>query len=167
MTDVKGAYFDLNGKMLNKPQKGLCALFLFVIPDSDEAAGLGEGSPRDVEPTCGGQQLVGQFVRLEKAHKIKELAGVLGADVGSLALQMLRVANATNEGVDARVAVARIDDDGTDQLAGGLQEQQAAIGHVRHVLHGGNVVRILAEIKKFAKFKVGRQPRVIELCVFH
>ena len=25
MTDVKGAYFDLNGKMLNKPQKGLCA----------------------------------------------------------------------------------------------------------------------------------------------
>lgn len=23
MTDVKGAYFDLNGKMLNKSQKGL------------------------------------------------------------------------------------------------------------------------------------------------
>ena len=54
-----------------------------------------------MEPTCGGQQLVGQFVRLEKAHKIKELRGVLGADVGSLTKKVLRVADATDEGIDA------------------------------------------------------------------
>ena len=103
-----------------------------------------------MEPAGGGKELVSQIVRLEKAHKIKELAGVLGADVGSLAKEVLRVLDATNEGVDTGVAVAGVDDDGTDHLAGGLQEHQAAIGHVRHVLHGGNVVEILAEIKKLA-----------------
>ena len=72
--------------------------------------------------------MVGQFVRLEKAHKIKELAGVLGADVGSLAKEVLRVLDATDKGVDARVTVAGIDDDGTDHLAGGLQKHQTAIG---------------------------------------
>ena len=81
-----------------------------------------------MEPTCGGQQLVGQIVSLEEVHEALELAGVLGADVGSLALQMLRVANATDQGVDARVAVARIDDDGTDHFPGGLQKHQTAIG---------------------------------------
>ena len=124
-------------------------------------------SPRDVEPAGAGEQLVGQFVSLEEVHKALELAGVLGANVGSLALQMLRVANATDQGVDTGVAVAGIDDDGTDHLAGGLQEHQAAIGHVRHVLHGGLVVGVLAQIEKFAQTEVGRQPRVIELCVFH
>ena len=94
--------------------------------------------------------MVGQFVRLEEVHEALELAGVLGANVGSLAKEVLRALDATDEGVDARVAVAGIDDDGTDHLAGGLQEHQAAIGHVRHVLHGGNVVGILAEIKKLA-----------------
>ena len=103
-----------------------------------------------MEPTCGGQQLVSQFVRLEEVHEALELLRVTRADVGSLALQMLRVANATDQGVDARVAEAGIDDDGTNHLAGGLQEHQAAIGHVRHVLHGGLVVWVLAEIKKLA-----------------
>ena len=87
-----------------------------------------EGIPRDVEPAGAGQQLVGQFVRLEEVHEALELGGVLGADVGSLALQMLRVLDTTDQGVDARVTVAGIDDDGTDHLAGGLQEHQAAIG---------------------------------------
>ena len=120
-----------------------------------------------MEPAGAGEQLVGQFVRLEEVHEALELAGGLGADVGSLALQMLRVLDATDQSVDARVAVARIDDDRANHLAGGLQEHQAAIGHVRHELHGGLVVGVLAQIEKFAKFKVGRQPRVIELCVFH
>ena len=126
-----------------------------------------EGSPGDVKPAGAGEQLVSQIVSLEEVHKALELAGVLGADVGGLALQMLRVANATNEGVDTGVAVAGIDDDRANHLAGGLQEHQTAIGHVRHELRGGLVVGVLAQIEKFAKFKVGRQPRVIELCVFH
>jgi len=125
-------------------------LFLFVIPDSDEVAGEGEGIPGNVEPAGAGEELVSQIVSLEEVHEALELAGVLGADVGSLALQMLRVANATDQGVDARVAVAGIDDDRADHLAGGLQEHQAAIGHVRHELHGGLVVGVLAQIEKFA-----------------
>ena len=120
-----------------------------------------------MEPAVACQQLVRQIVSLEEVHEALELAGVLGADVGSLAKEMLRVANATDQGVDARVAEAGINDDGTDHLSGGFQQHVAAIGHVHHVLHGGLVVGVLAEIKKFAKFKVGRQPRVIELCVFH
>ena len=120
-----------------------------------------------MEPAVAGEELVSQIVSLEEVHEALELAGVLGADVGSLTEEMLRVLDATNEGVDARVTVAGIDDDGTDHLAGGLQEHQAAIGHVHHVLHGGNVVGVLAQIEKLAQTKVGRQPRVIELCVFH
>ena len=75
-----------------------------------------------MEPAGGGQELVGVFTGAEEVHKFRELAGVLGADVGSLAKEVLRVLDATDQGVDARVAVAGIDDDGTDTLAGGLQE---------------------------------------------
>ena len=96
-----------------------------------------------------------------------ELAGVLGADVGSLAKEVLRVLDATDEGVDARVAEAGGDDDGTDQLASGLQEHHATVGHVCHVLHGGFVVGVLAQVKELAKFKVWREPSVIDSCVFH
>ena len=85
-------------------------------------AGEGEGIPGNVEPAGAGEQLVGQIVSLEEVHKFRELLRVTRADVGSLALQMLRVANATDQGVDARVAVAGIDDDRTDHLAGGLQD---------------------------------------------
>ena len=120
-----------------------------------------------MEPAGAGEELVSQIVSLEEVHEALELAGVLGADVGSLAKEVLRVLDATDEGVDARVAVAGIDDDGTDHLAGGLQEHQAAIGHVHHVLHGGLVVGVLAEIAELAQTEVGRQSRVIELCVFH
>ena len=126
-----------------------------------------EGIPRDVEPAGAGQELVGVFTGAEEVNEALELARVFRADVGSLAKEVLGVANATNQGVDARVTVAGIDDDGTDHLPGGLQKHQTAIGHVRHMLHGRLVVGILAQIEKFAKFKVGRQPRVIELCVFH
>jgi len=142
-------------------------LFLFVIPDSDEVAGLGEGSPGDMEPAVAGEQLVGQIVSLEEVHEALELAGVLGANVGSLAKEVLRVVDTTDEGVDARVTEAGGDDDGTDQLAGGFQEHHAAIGHVHHVLHGGFVVGVLAQVKELAKFKMRREPSVIDCCVFH
>ena len=120
-----------------------------------------------MKPARTGEELVGVLTGAKEVNKALELLRVARANVGSLAKEMLRVADATNQGVDARVAVAGIDDDGTDHLAGGLQEHQAAIGHVRHVLHGGLVVGVLAEIKKLAQTEVGRQPRVIELCVFH
>ena len=99
-----------------------CALLLFVIPYLDVVPRCAEGVPRDVKPTCGGQELVSVRAGAKKVDKTLELLRVLGADVGSLALQVLRALNATDEGVDARVAVAGGDEDGTDKLAGGLQE---------------------------------------------
>ena len=126
-----------------------------------------EGIPRDVEPAGGGEELVGVGIGAEEVHKVLELLRVFRANIGSLAEDVLRALDATNEGVDARVAVAGIDDDGADKLAGGLQEHQAAIGHVHDVLHGGLVVGVLAQIEELAKFEVGRQSGVIKLCVFH
>lgn len=109
-----------------------------------------EGIPRDVEPAGAGEELVSQIVSFEEVYEALELLGVFGADVGSLAKEVLRVLDTADKGVDARVTVAGIDDDGTDHLSGGLQKHQAAIGHVRHELHGGLVVGVLAEIKKLA-----------------
>ena len=120
-----------------------------------------------MKPARTGEELVGVVAGAEIVDKALELAGVLGADVGSLAKEVLRVLDTTDEGVDARVAVAGGDDDGTDHLAGGLQEHQATIGHVRHVLHGGLVVGVLAQVKELAKFKMRREPSVIDSCVFH
>ena len=120
-----------------------------------------------MEPAVASQELVGIGAGAKEVDKVLELAGVFGANVGGQAKEVLRVLDATDEGVDARVAVAGGDEDGADQLAGGLQEQQAAIGHVRHVLHGGLVVGVLAQIEELAKFEVGREPSVIDCCVFH
>ncbi len=83
-------------------------------------ARLAEGIPRDVEPAVASQQLVGQFVRLEKAHKIKELGGVLGADIDGLAKKVLGVLDATDKGVDTGVAEAGVDDDGAHLATGRL-----------------------------------------------
>ena len=98
-------------------------------------AGRTEGSPGDVEPAGAGQELVGIFTIAEERDQTVELGGVLGADVGSLANEVLRVLDTANESVDARVTEARVDDDGTaDGLAGRLQQQAAAIDYVGHVL---------------------------------
>ena len=75
-----------------------------------------------MEPAGAGQELVGVFTGAKEVNKALELLRVARADVGGLALQMLRVLDATDQGVDARVTVAGIDDDGTDHLAGRLQE---------------------------------------------
>ena len=102
-----------------------------------------------MEPVGGGEELVGILLVLQKVYKFRELARVFGTDVGSLTGEVLRIADATDEGVDARVAEAGIDDDGTYQLAGGLQEHQAAVGHVRHVLQCGLVARVLLRVDEF------------------
>ena len=73
-----------------------------------------------MEPARGGQELVGVRIGAEEVHKFRELLRVARADVGSLAKEVLRALDATDQGVDARVAVAGIDDDRADHLAGGL-----------------------------------------------
>ena len=95
-------------------------------------------------------------MRLEEGHEALELLRVLGADVGGLAEEVLRVADTTHEGVDARVAETGVDEDGTDHLSGGFQEHQTAVGHVRHVLHGGFVVGVFARVDEFFQRKVRR-----------
>ena len=112
-------------------------------------AGLGERTPGDVEPTIAREELVGVGVCLQEIDQALELLRVARADVGSLAEEVLRVADTTHEGIDARVAEAGVDEDGADHLAGGLQQHHAAVGHVRHVLHGGFIVRVFAHVDEF------------------
>ena len=89
---------------------------------------------------------------VEKVDQLLEPGGVLGADVGSLANEVLRVPDTANEGVDARVAEAAGDDDGTTNgLAGGLQQQAAAIDHVGRLLRRRNVGRVLAGVAELCQ----------------
>ena len=139
----------------------LCT-FSFVITNLDEVARLGEGTPGDVEPAIAGEELVGEFVSLEEIYEALELLKVLWADVGSLAEQVLRVADTTHEGIDTRVAKAGVDEDGTDHFSGRFQEHQTAIGHVGHMLHSRLVLCILAHVDEFFQCEV-----FTESCVFH
>ena len=65
-----------------------------------------EGIPRDVEPAGGGKELVGMFTGLEEGDEALELLWVFGTDVGSLAKEVLGIGDATDETVDAGIAVA-------------------------------------------------------------
>ena len=74
-----------------------------------------------MEPAGAGEELVGIFTIAEERDQTLELDWVFGADVGSLTEQVLRILDAANEGVDARIAEAGVDDDGTaDGLTGRL-----------------------------------------------
>jgi len=131
-----------------------CARFLFVVPYTDLVSGLGEGTPRDVEPTIAREELVCQFVSLEEVDQAVELLRVLGAYVGSLACEVLRVADAAHMAVDILVAESGVDDDGTDHLPGRFQKHHAAVGHVRHVLQRGFVARVLSCVQKLLQREV-------------
>jgi hypothetical protein len=71
-----------------------------------------------VEPAVAGQELVGVLTGAKEVDKALELLGVARADVGSLAKKVLRILDATDEGVDAGRTEAGVDDDGADQKAG-------------------------------------------------
>ena len=123
---------------------------LLVVPDTDEVAGNAEGRPRDVEPAIAGQELVGEGVGLQEGDEALELLRVLRTDVGSAALKVLGVLDASDEGIYAAVAEAGVDDEGaTDGLSGGLQQQPAAVGHVADLLDGGDVVGVLLHVQEF------------------
>ena len=108
-----------------------------------------------MEPAGAGQELVGQGVAFQEVNQLLELLGVLGADVGGLALQVLGVADAANLSVDPTVAEAAVDDDGAaDSLAGGLQQLAAAVGHVGYLLDSGNVLRVLLPVAEFCQRKM-------------
>lgn len=102
--------------------------FLFVIPTPDNVSGCSEGSPRDVEPAVTCQEFVGVFTGAKIVDKALKLFGVTGANVGSLAKEVLRVADATDKGIDAGRTETGVDEDGAYHLSSGLQEHQTAIG---------------------------------------
>ena len=141
--------------------------FSFVVPNSDVVAGGGEGRPRDVEPAGTGQQLVGIVAGAEEVHHALELARVFGADVGSLAEQVLRVADATHLPVVGLVAVAAIDDDGSHLAACRLQQILATVLQVKQHLRRWQVVGVLPQVEEFRQFEMLGKSDVIELCVFH
>ena len=130
-------------------------------------AGLGEGTPGDVEPAAAGsQELVGVRMGAQEVDQAVELLRVLGADVGSLACEVLRVADAAHMAVDILVAESGVDDDGTYHLPGRFQKHHAAIDHVCHVLQRGFVARVLPCVQKLLQRKVFRETSVIYWC-FH
>ena len=120
-----------------------------VVPDADVMPRDAEGVPRDVEPAIAGEELVGELVSLEEIDQTLELSRIARADVGSLAEEVLRVSDTTHEGIDTRVAESGVNKDGTGYFSGRLQEHQTAVGHVRHVLHGGFIVRVFAHVDEF------------------
>lgn len=115
-----------------------------------------------MEPAIAREELVGELVSLEEIDQALELSRVARADVGSLAEKVLRVTDTTHEGIDSRVAEAGVNKDGTGYFSGRLQEHHAAIDHVRHMLHGGFIVRVFAHVEEFVYLKV-----FTESCVFH
>ena len=117
-------------------------------------AGWGEGVPGDVEPAAAGEELVGELPGLEEIDQALELGRVLGTDVGGLAEEVLGVFDTTDLAVHGVRTEARIDDDGADDDPGRLQELVTAIGHVHHILHGRDVLRVLAQMEELAQRKV-------------
>ena len=106
------------------------------------------------------------FTCLEERDEGLELPRVLGADVGSAALEVLGILDAAHEVVDARIAEAGVDDDGAaDGLSGGFQQLVTTIGHIGYLLDGGDVLRVLLPIAELAQLEVLRQLDVIDYCV--
>jgi hypothetical protein len=97
-----------------------CALLLFIIPYSDIIPRLAEGIPRDVEPAVASQELVGIGAGAKEVDKALELLWVFGADVGGLTKEVLRILDATDEGIDAGRTEAGVDEDGANHLSSGL-----------------------------------------------
>ena len=71
-------------------------LLSFVVPYPDIVAGGTEGRPGDVEPAGAGEELVGQGVMAEEIDQTLEMLRVLGADVGSLAQEVLGTSDTTD-----------------------------------------------------------------------
>ena len=122
---------------------------------------LGKGSPRDVEPTLAREQLVGIFPVLQEVHECGELRRIFRADIDSLADEVLGVLDAPNLSVHSLTTEARVDDDGAHDESCRFQQHVAAIGHVHHMLHRGDILRVLAQLAELSKCKVRRQSDVI------
>ena len=104
----------------------------------------------------------------QEVDESQKLLRVLGAYVGSLACEVLRVADAAHMAVDILVAESGVDDDGTDHLPGRFQEHHAAVDHVRHMLGSEGFVTLVLSfcVQKLLQREVFRESSVICWC-FH
>ena len=132
-------------------------LWLLVIPYSDKVAGLGEGCPRDVEPAGAGEELVGEGVMAQEVDEALKLSGILGTDIGGLTEEVLRVLHTAHQRVDVGIAIAGVDDDGTDCRTSGFEEHQATVGHVDEVLRRRFVTRVFLGVQEFLQSKMQRE----------
>ena len=139
---------------------------LFVVADADVVARRGEGIPGYVEPAVAGEELVGVLTDLQELHELPELGRVFGADVGGLTDEVLGAGDTAYFVVHGLAPETGIDDDGTDQNAGRLQQQITAESKIRHDLHRGNILRVLPQLQKLAQLKMLRQSNVIKI-IFH
>ena len=102
----------------------------------------------------------------QEVDQVLELRGVLGADVGSAALEVLGVSDTTDAAVHSLATEAGVDEDGAaDGLAGGLQQLATTVGHVGCLLDGGDVLRIFLPIAELGQLKMFRELDVIDWCV--
>ena len=100
---------DSDGTVLNESsltQNPMLLMISFVIPDADEVVGWGEGTPGDVKPGGGGQELVGVLPCSEEVNESHKLRWVFRADVGSLADEVLGVLNAAHLAIHSLAAEA-------------------------------------------------------------
>ena len=134
---------------------------LFVVPYPDEVARRACGFPGNVEPSVASEQLVSQIVAAQEIHQPLELLWVFRTDVGSLTLQVLGVAYATYLAVHGLVTIARVDDDGTNHLAGRFQQMAAAVCQVAYDLHCGDVARVPVQAEKFTEHEMRGKSDVV------
>ena len=132
-------------------------IWLLVVPYSDKVAGLGEGVPRDVEPAGAGEELVGEGVMAQEVDEALKMSGVARTDISGLTEEVLRVLHAAHQRIDIGIAIAGVDDDGTDRRASGFEEHQATVGHVDEVLRRGFVTRVFLGVQEFLQSKMQRE----------
>lgn len=100
---------------------------------------------------------------LEEVHERRELRRVFRTDICSLADEMLGARDTANLAIHGFAAKAGIDDDGARYYSCRLQQLMAAVGQIHYGLNRWEVAWVFPEIKKFAQFKVRRQPNGIKL----
>ena len=122
---------------------------------------LGEGIPRNMKPARASQKLVGVLPVSEELHKLRELRRIFRADIGGLTDEVLGVLHATHLAVHGLTTETRVDDDGPHEESCRFQQQMAAIGHVHHGLHRGDILRVLAQVEEFGQTEMLRQFYVI------
>ena len=109
-----------------------------------------------MKPARASQKLVGVLPVSEELHKLRELRQIFRADIGGLTDEVLGVLHATHLAVHGLTTETRVDDDGAHEESCRFQQLMAAIGHVGHDLHRGDILREFTQVDKLAQFKMRR-----------